>query len=401
MDKNRILDEIFSNDPFGMLTIKPTSSGTRNEDERLLASFQPILDFYERHQREPQVSEDVQEYQLSSRLKSFRESETKQEALRKYDTYGLLETKSIEINSIDDILNDESWTLLEDNDDDSLGLFDFKHIDAPDKDRAESDFVARRKACKDFSKYEQLLKDVQHDLKVGKRKLVDFNHGNLREGAFYIHNGVLFFLEKINISFKEHYREDGTRVREDGRTRCIFENGTESNMLKRSVEKILYTNGKVVTENADDVANSFVNKVNNITEQDQAFGYIYVLKSKSNNQEIKNINNLYKIGFSTTLVEERIKNAKEEPTYLLDEVSIVQTYECYNMNPQKLEKLLHTFFGKACLNIDIFDKNGNRHTPREWFTAPLPIIEQAIELILNGNIIHHHYDIQEQKIVTS
>jgi len=394
MDKNRILDEIFSNDPFGMLTIKPTSSGTRNEDERLLASFQPILDFYERHQREPlQASEDVQEYQLSSRLKSFRESETKQEALRKYDTYGLLETKSIEINSIDDIFNDESWNLLEDNDDDSLGLFDFKHIDAPDKDRAESDFVARRKACKDFSKYEHHFKEIQLALKKGTRKTVKFHENQIQEGAFFVLNGMLVLVDKlIGISVDKFGKRDG-------RTRLIFENGTESNMLFRSLGKGLFHNGQGITfPNNDEI---FANEQQQINEQDKQAGFIYILKSKSSKQEIQAINHLFKIGFSTTLVEERIKNAKEEPTYLLDEVSIVQTYECYNMNPQKLEKLLHTFFGKACLNIDIFDKNGNRHTPREWFTAPLPIIEQAIELILNGNIIHHHYNIQEQKIVTS
>lgn len=399
MDKNRILDEIFSNDPFEMLNIKPTSSGTRNDEERLFSSFQPIVDFYQKNNREPlPVSEDIQEYQLFSRLKSIRENTSKMEALKKHDTYGLLTTKNVEINSIDDIFNDDSFGLLEN---DNLGLFDFKHINAPDKDRVETDFVARRKPCKDFNKYEQRLRDVQNDLKIGKRKLVDFNQGNLREGAFYIHNGVLFLLEKINISFKEHYREDGTRVREDGRTRCIFENGTESNMLKRSVEKILYANGKVVTENADEVAESFVNKVNNITEQDQAFGYIYVLKSKSSNQEIKHINNLYKIGYSKITVEERIKNAKEEPTYLMADVSIIQTYQCYNINPQKLEQLLHTFFGKACLNVDIFDKNGHRHTPREWFIAPLPIIESAIEMIISGEILKYKYDMKNQEIIES
>lgn len=399
MDKNSILDEIFSNDPFGILNIKPASSGTRNEEERLLASFQPILDFYVKNNREPQqASEDVQEYQLSSRLKSIRENPSKIEILKKYDTHGLFTTKKIEINSIDDIFNDDSWALIED---DTLGLFDFKHIDAPDKDRAESDFVARRKPCKDFSKYEQLLNDVQHDLKTGKRKLVDFKQGNLREGTYYIHNGVLFLLEKINISFKEHYREDGTRVREDGRTRCIFENGTESNMLKRSVEKILYANGKVVTENADDVAENLIIKANHITDRDQVFGYIYVLKSKSDKPEISSIQNLYKIGYSKVSVEERTKNAKEEPTYLMADVRVLQTYKCYNMNPQKLEQLLHKFFGEACLNIDIFDKNGIRHTPREWFIAPLSIIEKAIEMILTGEIVKYQYSFSEQQIINT
>jgi hypothetical protein len=40
-----------------------------------------------------------------------------------------------------------------------------------------ADFVARRKPCKDFSKYEQQFKDVQKDLKNGKRKLLEFQRG--------------------------------------------------------------------------------------------------------------------------------------------------------------------------------------------------------------------------------
>ena len=99
--------------------------------------------------------------------------------------------------------------------------------------------------------------------------------GNLREGAYYVHNGVLFLLEEIQITKKEHYREDGTRVREDGRTRCIFENGTVSNMLKRSVEKILYANGQVVSENIEKVNEKFIEKFSNITDEDEEAGFIY------------------------------------------------------------------------------------------------------------------------------
>jgi hypothetical protein len=51
------------------------------------------------------------------------------------------------------------------------------------------------------------------------------------------------------------------------------------------------------------------------------------------------------------------------------------------------------------ISIDIFDKNGNRHTPREWFVAPLNIIEQAIELIVSGKIISYRYDIENEEIV--
>ena len=394
MDKQSVLDEIFSNDPFGLLNVKPANT-SRNADERLLTSFEELNTFFEKHNREPQQGGGVQEHVLCARLKSLRESPTKKEMLKSHDRFGLLIYEEKEINSLDDILDDDMLGLLND---DSEGLFNLKHVKDIDE-RASTDFVARRKPCKDFDQFEQSLKDVQKDLGNGKRKLVEFKMGNLRENTFYVHNGVLFLLKEINISKKDHYREDGTRVREDGRTRCIFENGTESNMLKRSVEKLLYANGKTVSENADRVANTFKEKFSNINENDQESGYIYILKSKSDKPEIKEIINLYKIGFSTVEVEERIKNANQEPTYLMSDVRIIMTFKCFNMNTHKLEQLLHTFFGKACLSIDIFDKNGNRHTPREWFIAPLTIIEQAIHHIISGDIIYYKYDSTNEEII--
>ncbi len=394
MDRDKKLQEIFENDPLGLLNIKPSNSPAQNEDGRLVVSFMAINDFFEKNNREPEQGGGIQEHQLYSRLKSIRENPVKVEMLLKYDSYGLLNYQQKEINSLDDILNDDVLGLLGD---DSEGLFDLKHITKQD-DRASADFIARRKSCKDFDKYESLFRDVQKDLSTGKRKLIEFKLGNLREGAFYVHNGILFLIEKIELTQREHYKEDGTRVREDGRTRCVFENGTESNMLKRSVEKILYANGKAVSENADKVNETFLEKFGNITEEDQEAGFIYILKSKSEKKEIREIQHLYKIGYSKTTVEDRIKNAFQEPTYLMADVRIVMAYKCFNMNPQKLEQLLHNFFGNSCLNIDIFDKNGNRHTPREWFIAPLDIIEQVIQFIISGEIVKYKYDLVNEEI---
>lgn len=396
MDKDKKLQDILDNDPLGLLNVKPSNSPARNEDERLVASFQEVNEFYEINKREPKADNGIQEHQLYARLKSIRKHADKSEILRNHDIYGLLSIEPKEPVSINDIMDNDPLGLL---DDETEGLFELKNIKPTDKSRAETDFVARRKPCKDFGKYEQIFKDVQKDLKEGKRKLIEFQLGNLREVAYYVHNGILFFVEKIEITKKEHYKPDGTRVREDGRTRCIFENGTESNMLKRSIEKLLYANGQVVTENVDQSNEEIINKLSNITEEDKEAGFIYILKSKSDKIEIKEINNLFKIGFSKTTVEDRIKNALQEPTYLMAEVRIVIAYKCYNMNPQKLEQLLHNFFGNSCLNIDVFDKDGNRHTPREWFIAPLAIIEQAIHYIISGEIIYYKYDSTNEEII--
>ncbi len=396
MDKKSVLEDIFSNDPFGLIDIKPKVSNARNEEERLIVSFEEINTFFENEKREPLESQNIQERTLFSRLSALRKNPTKAITLKTYDKFGLLNfIAPKEFSSLEDLLENDTLGLLNDN---SEGLYDLKHVDYTN-DRASADFVARRKPCKNFSKYEILLKAVQKDLSLGKRKMVDFNQGNLRAGAFYVHKGVLFYLKEIIITKKEHYKVDGTRVRADGRTRCIFENGTESNMLKRSVEKILYADGKVVTENADEVATTFAYKDKQINENDQSFGYIYILRSQSTDSSIKDLKDLYKIGYSSTDVKERIKNASKEPTYLMADVNIVRTFQCLNMNPQKLEQLLHNFFGSACLSIDIFDEKGQRHTPREWFVAPLNIIEEVILLITSKEIIKFKYDSRSQSIM--
>jgi hypothetical protein len=395
MDKDKLLKNIFEDDPLGLLNIKPTTAPARNEDERLVASFQEINDFYEKNNREPLQGGGIQEHQLFARLKSLRENPRKIEQLKSHDKFGLLNFEIKIIQSFDDIFNDDDLGLLAD---DSEGLFDFKHIKKIDE-RASSDFVARRKPCKDFNKYEQQFKDVQRDLKNGKRRLVTFKEENLRAGDFYVHNGILLYLESIDEKKEVQEYKSGSRERKDGRTRVLFENGTESNMLFRSLYKALLANGKAISENIDEVNENFLETFSNITEHDEEAGYIYILKSKSDKQEIKEIQNLFKIGFSTTNVEDRIKNASQQPTYLMAAIRIVMTYKCYNMNPQKFEQLIHNFFGNSCLNIDVFDKDGNRHTPREWFIAPVGIIDQAIHLIISGDIVKYKYDSKNEEIV--
>ncbi len=410
MDKDKTLDKIFNNDPLGLLNFKPKNSNAKTADERLLSSFQEINDFVANNGKEPAVNpNNISEFRLYYRLENLREDEIKVATLKEHDMNNLLPDldinqinksqaeyqKNKEINSIDDILSDDSLDILGSDD---AGIFNFRHT-PKDYDRAQADFVARRKPCKDFDKYESMFQEVQKDLAIGKRELIKFKEDNLKEGDFYVHNGVLLLLDKVNISQEEQIFSSGKRVRKDGRTKCVFENGTVSNMLYRSLAKILYVNGRVVTTNIDKINEDFIENFSNITDEDEAVGYIYVLNSKSKDEKIASIQNLYKIGYSKTEVEERIRNAEKEPTYLMAPASIQRVWKCFNMNPQKLEQLIHNFFGNSCLELDVFDEKGKRHTPREWFIAPLKVIEQAIELIINGKIVNYKFDNENMTII--
>ncbi|MHB1921348.1 MAG: GIY-YIG nuclease family protein [Chitinophagaceae bacterium] len=108
---------------------------------------------------------------------------------------------------------------------------------------------------------------------------------------------------------------------------------------------------------------------------------------------------MVKIGFSSTPIDERIKNAKNEATDLFEDEIKVATYACYNRNADKLEQLLHRFFAPVCLNIDLFIEKGQRLSPREWFVIPFEISEEAIQLILSEEIINYKYDLETKLII--
>lgn len=394
MSKKITLKDIFNDDELGILDSKTTSSNVKTEDERLIESFQEINNFFEKNNREPEAT-NVTEFKLLSRLKALRQDAKKVEVLKPYDAHNLLNTKT-EVTSVADILNDDDLGILDT--DDTQSIFKLQHVPSS-IERAESDFVAQRKAMKDsdFESYEAMFKKVHQELREGNRKLYTYENAdkNLKAGSYYILNGMLLFLEEANIETDNITLPSGNRLRKDGRTRIVFENGTTSNMLYRSLDKALLNNandGKIVSHTATEIEKELFDNVNSVNEDDQETGWIYVLKSKSIHKDIAPIKDLYKIGYSTVPVSERTKNASKESTYLLADAHIETSYQTFNMNAQKFEHLIHRFFGEVCLNVDIHDDKGRRITPREWFVVPLPIIDKVINLIISGDIINYSYD---------
>lgn len=398
MRKKKTLEEIFNDDELGILDSKAKTSNIKTEDERLIESFQEINAFFEKNNREPE-STSITEFKLKSRLNSLRQDAKKIEMLKGYDEYNLLNAK-VEVKSVADILDDDDLGILDTEE--TLEIFKLKNVPSS-KDRADSDFVARRKAMKekDFSEYEHLFKEVHKDLSEGKRQLKKFKNPekNLVKGGYYVLDGVLLYLEEIDLSRTLEDEPVSDKNRKDGRTHIIFENGTESNMLYRSIGKQLLENGNIVTHNKDTDEAVLQKSANAINEDDKESGWIYILKSKSINPKIASINNLYKIGYSTTPVAQRIKNASKEATYLMADVKVVASYKCYNLNTQKFENLLHRFLASAKLNVDVFTEDGVRITPREWFVAPFGVIDKSIELLISGEIVKYSYDLENQIIV--
>ncbi len=294
-----------------------------------------------------------------------------------------------DINSLDDILNSDTFGIL-DTKKEEADIHTLVNVPKIDKNRADADFVARRERFEGFEKYEAMFIQCQKDLREGKRKIVPSIESRLDIGTFCVLDGVLLYIKDI----EKGYRGNSGKI--NRRTTLIFENGTKSHMLLRSLGKRLKASGNMITELDSDRADNLFN----VDKDDKKNGFIYILKSLSNEDVIATKKNLYKIGFSTTAVETRIKNAKQDPTYLMADVQIVSAYEVYNVNPHKLEQLIHQFFGNSCLDIDIIDGDGKLHRPREWFIAPLSVIEEAIELIVSGEIVNYYYNPDTEVIQT-
>lgn len=270
-----------------------------------------------------------------------------------------------------------------------------KLFDMPDdmrrviKDKEKPDFVAQRKLCEDFDQFRPLFEQIHIDLKEGKRSLLRISKTtNLQEGHFYIVAGQMLYLSQIAEVRKS------TNGLLDGRTRCIYENGTESDILLQTLRKNVVGDGYAITETVDETHSSFFCE-KDIHQEDKVTGFIYVLKSLSSDPKITEQKDLYKIGFTTNKVEERIANAEHEPTYLMAPVKIVSKYKIVNMNSHKFETLLHQVIENVNFKITVYDDDGQPHEATEWYIVPLEIVDSIIQKIMDGSIIQYSYNQKE------
>lgn len=352
-------------------------------DNRLRDSFREITAFVEANGREPRKGTNMKERALATRLAEFRENPTKAKAVLDIDSLNLLPHEDA---SMDDVLSDLSELSLEED------IYDVSGLPTP---RNKPEYIASRKPCKDFEQYRQFFAQCQEDLWQGRRHIVRVagHEGaikNFGTGRFVVVRGVLGYVAE---------EEENTSIQSwqvNRRLRVIFENGTESDLLLRSLFRAMYENGCLISERDEDSLEDM-----SLGEAETAAGIIYILKSKSDNPKIKQIPNLYKIGVSTQRLEERIANAEHEPTYLMAQVEPVIHYTCYDLNVTKMENLIHRVFADAQVVVDVVDDNGKVCHPHEWFSVPISVIKQAVQMIIDGSIVDYIYDTQTKRMMLS
>jgi hypothetical protein len=81
------------------------------------------------------------------------------------------------------------------------------------------------------------------------------------------------------------------------------------------------------------------------------------------------------------------------------DVEVVATYQLFNINRTKLERLIHRVFSSARLDIAIPDRFGNMVVPEEWFLVPIFVINEAVDRIKDGTIKEYVYDPKAARLV--
>ena len=381
-------------DALGVEVTAEKKTALTARQERIVAGFEDIQRFVEEHGRAPSHGEDKDIFEriYAMRLDQIRQQSECIELLTELDHQDLL-----------DAIN-EPAALGEDIDDkdilEALGV----EVEAKDenditnlqnvKTRAEirvAEEIGRHTPCEDFETFKPLFSAVQQEIKSGVRTTRSYkDDATVGEGYFFILSGQLLYIAELGETFISHGRH------KDARLRVIYDNGTESDILMRSLQRALNKDetGRRVT---DPIAGPLF--TGEPGDEADASGTIYVCRSKSDNEFVASNRDLvHKIGVTSTSIDKRISNAENDPTFLLAGVTVVATYELYGIDRNKLEKLLHRFFAPARLKIEIKDRFGRPVIPQEWFCVPFESIEEAVDRIKDGSIVDYTYDFKEAQI---
>ncbi len=389
LDDDELLDAL------GVDATPLKASSRTPREERIIAGFEDILRFYQTHGRAPQQGEggDIFERLYAVRLDQLRKLPQAQALLAALDAPGLLAGADGTVADADDL--DEDALLAELGVGEALPTEDditvLRHVRSSVEKRAAEE-VADRVPCQDFKHFQPLFEQVEQELKAGVRKALRFRRdASVADGNYFIVGGQLAYVAEVGETIKAPNGES------DARLRVIYANGTESNLLRRSLQRALYKDETGRRLSDPDMGPLFGGEAE---PDDIESGTIYVLRSLSSHPFVTEHRELiHKIGVTGGSVETRIAGAEKDATYLLAGVDVVATYKLHNLNRVRLENIFHHLFGAAQLDLTIEDRFGHPVKPREWFLVPLNVIDEAVQRIRDGSITEVIYDPSTARLV--
>lgn len=381
--------------------VAPIKAGGRTaREERIIAGFEDILRFYETHQRAPQHGEgrDIFERLYAVRLDQLRKLPEARALLTELDKPGLLAGAPASPVDVDELGEDALLAELGVSSDasDRADITVLRHVRSH-ADRQAAEEIADRTPCADFDKFQPLFERAERELKDGIRKAVPFKgEASVEQGNFFIVGGQFAYVAEKGEEFETSSRQP------DARLRLIYGNGTESNLLMRSLQRALTQDGNGRRLSEPDAGPLFGPLFGDTAEPDDIeTGTIYVLRSLSKHPFVAEHRMLiHKIGVTGGKVQARIADAENDATYLLAPVEIVAEYKLHNLSRTKLENIFHRLFSPVQLDLTIEDRFGKPVKPREWFVVPLHVIDEAVERIRDGTITRLVYDAQTASLVS-
>jgi hypothetical protein len=389
MDDDALLEAL------GVEVVPPSTSGRTPRDERIIAGFEDILRFYKTHGRMPQHGEgrDIFERLYAVRLDQIRKLPEARALLSALDEPGLL-SNTLASNPSEQTLDEEELlSALGAGDELERGqdITTLRNVRSAAQKRAMEE-IAARTPCKDFEHFKPLFEQAERELKAGVRTALRFKRdASVLVGNFFILSGQLAYVAQMGEQYRTPNKETNARLR------VIYSNGTESDLLLRSLQRALYKDDTGRRLSDPDQGPLFSGQAD---QDDIKSGTVYVLRSLSDHPFVAQHRQLiHKIGVTGGSVEARIAGAEKDATYLLAKVEVVATYKLHNLNRIKLENIFHRLFAQAQLDLTISDRFGNPVKPKEWFLVPLQVIDDAVNSILDESVTHKMYDPKTAKLV--
>ena len=373
--------------------VAPIKTGGRTpREERIIAGFEDILRFHEAHKRAPQHGEssDIFERLYAVRLDQLRKLPEAHALLAELDKPGLLRDAPATPVNVDELGEDALLAELGVSSDpsDHADISVLRHVRSH-AERQAAEEIADRTPCEDFDKFQPLFERAERELKDGIRKAIPFKgEASVGLGNFFIVSGQFAYVAEKGEEFETSSRQP------DARLRLIYGNGTESNLLMRSLQRALTKDGNGRRLSDPDAGPLFDPLFGDTAEPDDIeTGTIYVLRSLSKHPFVSEHRMLiHKIGVTGGKVQTRIADAENDATYLLAPVEIVAEYKLHNLSQTRMENLFHRLFSAAKLDLTIEDRFGKPVKPREWFVVPLHVIDEAVQRIRDGTITEFVYD---------
>lgn len=291
----------------------------------------------------------VRERMLANELAGLRASKNDLDGLASYDPRNVVFVEAKVIDPLDDPLLSDGLDIFEVRD-------ELKPIARPD-------FVADRRLCPDFERFEPLFNSIRKDVDEGTRRPQPFRQERVELGEFFVLKGQLVHVADL----RDEHRRNG---KPDARLRVIFDNGTESNLLMSSLVRRLYEDKDARRIGTPDAGPLF---------KGARTGFVYVLRSRSDKPEVQG---LLKVGTTSGAVEDRIAHAETQSTFLFAPVEILITYELVGHSAKEAEQLIHRALRPYHMALRVTGPDGRFFSATEWFRMTPELVENAINKAL-------------------